>query len=227
MNMIKKLLFPAAVLLCIQFAGSTLTAGRSWNFERRQDGVTVFLRSIPGTDYKEFKGIMYVGNARLSSMVAAFDDTSSYTRWMHNCTEARLLREFNARERYTYTVTHAPWPAADRDTVVYSLLSQDPGSGTVTIAITGKADLIPRIKNRVRIPLMRALWTFKPVRRNLIMVTYQTITDPGGWLPLKLMNLSMIDLPMYTMIKFRGIIREKKYARAVYPVIREPRPGSG
>jgi hypothetical protein len=227
MKTMKKLLFPVAVLLFAQFAGSASTSDRSWKFERKQDGVTVFLRSVPGTNYKEFRGIMYVGNARLSSMVAPFDDTSSYTRWMHNCTEARLLKKFNTRERYTYTVIHAPWPAVDRDTVVYSLLSQDPESGTVIISITGKADLIPRIKNRVRIPLMRALWTFRPVRRDLIMVTYQTITDPGGWLPLKLMNLSMVDLPLYTMIKFRNIIREKKYAKAVYPVIREPRPNSG
>ncbi len=194
-----------------------------WTFERNKDGIEVYLRYLPGSNYKEFKGVMYVSGARLSSMVAAFDDTPSYPKWMHNCIEAKLLKQYNARERYTYTVTHAPFPATDRDLVVYSLLSQNPKDLTVTIDITGKSDYISPIKNRVRIPRMNAKWTFKPIEPGVIMVVYQTANDPGGWLPIGLINLSMIDLPFYTMLKFKGIVKETKYASARVPVIREPR----
>ena len=166
---------------------------------------------------------MYVTGARLSSMVAAFEDTPSYPKWMHNCIEAKLLKQYNARERYTYTVTHAPFPATDRDLIVYSYLSQNPKDLTVTIDITGKSDFISPIKNRVRIPRMNAKWTFKPVEPGVVMVTYQTANDPGGWLPISLINLSMIDLPFYTMLKFRTIVKESKYAAARYPAVREPK----
>jgi len=220
MKLQKIIIISFTILFLCQFFAAAFAG--DWKFQKKQSGVEVYLRSVPGSKYKEFKGIMYVNKAHLSSMVAAFDDTSSYIRWMHNCTEARLLKRFNMRERYTYTVTHAPWPATDRDVIVYSLLSQNPGNLTVTIAITGRPDYIAPVKNRVRIPHMQALWTFKPLRSDLVMIVYQTITDAGGWLPLRLMNLSMVDLPFYTMVKFRNIIREKRYANATFPVIKEP-----
>jgi hypothetical protein len=166
---------------------------------------------------------MYISGARLSSMVAAFDDTSSYTKWMHNCKEAKLLKQYNPRDRYTYTVTHAPFPVKDRDLIVFSHISQNPKDLTVTIEITGKSDYISPQKNRVRIPHMNALWTFKPLKTGVVMVVYQTANDPGGWLPLSLINLSMIDLPFLTMLKFKDIVKDTKYATAKFQVIKEPR----
>jgi hypothetical protein len=200
-----------------------IKAEDGWEFQRDQDGIEVYTRDIPGTNYKEFRGTMYVKNARLTSLVAAFDDTPSYIKWMHNCIEAKLLTLCNARERYTYTVTHAPWPATDRDLIVYSLLSQNRKNLTVTIAISGKSDYIKPMKNRVRIPFMNALWTFTPMQDGEVMVTYQTVNDPGGWLPLRLLNLSMVDLPFNTMKKFRDIVKEDKYLTAKIAVITEPK----
>jgi hypothetical protein len=193
-----------------------------WELKKKQDGIDVYLRDVPGAGLKEFKGIMYVTGVRLSSMVATFDDTASYTRWMHNCTESKLLKYMNVQERITYTVTHAPWPATDRDTVVYSLMSQNPDDLSVTIEITSKPDYIPKLPHRLRIPMMKAIWTFKPLKSGTVMIVYQTVTDPGGPLPLWLLNLSMIDLPYYTMYKFRNVIKEVKYAAAMYPVVAEP-----
>ena len=106
-----------------------------WKFLKNQDEIEIYQRNFPGSNLKEFKGIMYVKGVRLSSMVATFDDTRSYTRWMHNCTETKLLKYLNVHERLTYTVTHVPWPASDRDTVVYSLMSQKPDDKTIAFAM--------------------------------------------------------------------------------------------
>ena len=196
--------------------------GDGWELKKKQDGIEVYLRDVPGAGLKEFKGIMYVKGVRLSSMVATFDDTASYPRWMHNCTEAKLLKYMNVQERITYTVTHAPWPAVDRDTVVYSLMSQNPEDLSVTIDISSKPDYIPKQPHRLRIPMMKATWTFKPLKSGTVMIVYQTVTEPGGPLPLWLLNLSIIDLPYYTMYKFRNVIKEIKYAAARYRVVEEP-----
>ena len=211
------------ILLCItQHSVFGAKAVDGWVLKKKNNGIEAYLRDIPGTDLKEFRGIMYVRGVRLSSMVATFDDTASYTRWMHNCTESRLLKYMNVHERFTYTVTHAPWPAVDRDTVVYSLMSQNPGDLAVTIDIDGRPDYLPKQPDRLRIPMMKATWTFKPLKSGTVMIVYQTITDPGGPLPLWLLNLSVIDLPYYTMDKFRDVIKEYKYAAAMYQVVEEP-----
>lgn len=209
-----------AAALCVP-AGAVMDQS-DWKLERTQAGIQAFLRDYPGADMKEFKGIMRVRGVRLSSLAAAFDDTPSYTRWMHNCTESRLLKVINEHERITYVVTHAPWPAIDRDTVVYSLILQDPKTLAVTIDISNRPDFLPRQKRRVRLPMMKALWTFMPLDSGEVMITYQTVNRAGGGVPQFLLNLSAIELPFYTMDKFRAVAAEPKYANAVYDFIEEP-----
>jgi hypothetical protein len=211
------------LLLCIaQQSVFGAKEADSWVLKKKNNGIEAYLRDVPGTELKEFKGVMYVSGVRLSSMVATFDDTASYTRWMHNCTESRLLKYMNVQERITYTVTHAPWPAVDRDTVVYSLMSQNPDDLSVTIDITGRPEYLPKQPHRLRIPMMKAMWTFKPLKSGTVMIVYQTVTDPGGPLPLWLLNLSVIDLPYFTMYKFREVIKEERYSTAMYHVVEEP-----
>ena len=217
------IILSSVIILFSLFIGSLLKAEDGWEFQKIKEGVEIYLRDVPGSEYREYKGIMDVRDARVTSLVAAFYDTPSYTRWMHNCIESRLLKILNPYERYTYTVIHAPWPAKNRDTISYSLVRQDPNDLTVTIAITGKPDYISPMKNRVRIPYMNALWTFKPLVTGEVRVSYQTVNDAGGWLPLKLLNMSMIDMPFLTMVKLRNIIKESKYTKAVFSVIAEPR----
>lgn len=209
-----------AAFICVS-AGAVVDRS-AWKLEKSQEGIQAFLRNYPGADMKEFKGVMRVRGVRLSSLVATFDDTPSYTRWMHNCTESRLVKVINERERITYTVTSAPWPATDRDTVVYSLISQDPRTLAVTIAITNRPDYIPKKKGRVRLPMMKALWTFMPLDSGEVMITYQTVNRAGGGVPQFFLNLSAIDLPFFTMDKFRKVAAESKYADAAYEFIEEP-----
>ncbi len=219
----KKVVSLIVLLFLAQMFAFSAAADDGWKLQRNKDGIEVYLRDVPDLHLKEFRGVMLVRGVRLSSMVATFDDTTSYTRWMHNCTGSKLLRYINVQERITYTITHAPWPATDRDTVVYSLMSQNPEDKSVTIAITGKPDYIPRQPSCLRIPMMKASWTFKPLNSGDVMIVYQTVTDPGGPLPRGLLNLSVIDLPFYTMYKFRNVVKEFRYAAAAYPVIEEPR----
>jgi hypothetical protein len=222
MKRMLRFIIPLVLVAVFQQIDYAAAADDGWKLKKKQDGINAYLRDFPGSGLKEFKGIMYVKGVRLSSMVATFDDTASYTRWMHNCTESKLLKYMNVQERITYTVTHAPWPASDRDVIVYSLMTQNPDDLSVTIAITGKPDYLPLQGRRLRIPMMKASWTFKPLKSGDVMVVYQTVTDPGGPLPLALLNLSVVDLPFFTMQKFRDVVKEVRYAAAMYPVIEEP-----
>jgi hypothetical protein len=217
----------SAIISTVLAAAIVMPAGavpdsEDWKLQKSERGIQAYLRDYPGADMKEFKGTMIVRGVRISSMVAAFDDTPSYTKWMHNCTESSLLTKMNERERITYTITHAPWPAVDRDVVVHSLISQDPKTLAVTIAITGRPDYIPRRKHLIRLPMMKALWTFMPLESGDVMITYQTVNRAGGGVPQFLLNLSAIDMPFFTMDKFRNVIADPKYAAAVYNFIEEP-----
>ncbi len=199
------------------------SAQTDWKLKKKNSGIEVYVRDVAGSRFQEFKGIMLLKRTRLTSLVAVFDDPSTYTAWMHEVIEARLLKTVNLYERYTYTVTRAPWPVTNRDLISYSIIGQDPKTLAVTLRTSGKADYIPPVPDRVRVPKMSALWTFMPMNGSDVLVTYQMHSEPGGYITPELANMAVVDLPYNTLYKLRDFIRQEKYARVVYPQIREPK----
>ncbi len=194
-----------------------------WKLKKKDAGIEVYVRDVPGSKLQEFKGVMVLQNTRLSSFLAVFDDTTTYTSWMYEVIDAKLLKRVNLFERFTYTVTRAPWPVWNRDMVSYSVISQDQKTCTVTIRLTGKADYIPPVPNMIRVPKMNGLWTFQPMDTGDVMVTYQMHSEAGGDLPPGLANMAVVSLPYNTLLKLRDFLKQEKYANAVYPQIREPK----
>jgi hypothetical protein len=211
--------FITALLLCAPFGNAA--AQSNWTLKKKQSGIEIYVRDAAGSSFKEFRGIMTLSKVKLGSLLAVFDDMASYTRWMHNCTEARLLKLISPFERITYIVTHAPWPVWDRDIVSQTLISQDPKTLAVSIRITGKADYLPPVEKRIRVPRIEVFWLLKPLASGDIEVFYQSHSEPGGELPAGLTNIASVDLPYYTLMKLRDIVKEDKYAKATYPIITE------
>jgi hypothetical protein len=217
-----KLLLPT-ILMMAGLWTVYVFAQAEWTLKKKTAGIEVYVREVPGSKLREFKGTMVLQNTRLTSLVAAFDDPSTYTSWMYEVIDAKLLKRINLFERVTYTVTRAPWPVWNRDLVSHSLISQDPKTCTVTIRLTGKADYIPPVPKTIRVPKMNGLWTFQPLDTGEVMVTYQMHSEPGGDLPPELANMAVVDLPYNTLLKLRDFIKQEKYANMVYPQIREPK----
>ncbi len=221
--MIKLKLFFLIIVMMTGLWIADASAQTDWIMKKRDAGIEVYVRDVPGSKFKEFKGIMHLKKTRLTSLVAIFDDPSTYTTWMHEVIEARLLKTVNLYERYTYTVTRAPWPVTNRDLISYSIIAQDPKTLTVTLRTSGKADYIPPFPDRVRVPKMNALWTFTPVNGGDVMVTYQMHSEPGGYITPELANMAVVDLPYNTLLKLRNFLKQPKYAAIAYPQIREPK----
>ncbi|MBN2160670.1 MAG: START domain-containing protein [Spirochaetes bacterium] len=212
----------AAVLF--QVPPSRAADDGGWKLKKKSAGIEVYTRDVAGSKLQEFRAVMYVRDTRLSSLVAVFDDTDSYPRWMFNCYEATVLKKAGLRERITYTATDAPWPVWDRDLVAKSFITQDQKTLAVTITVTGIADYIPPREKRIRLPKMNGRWTFTPVEDGSVRVVYQQHNEPGGTVPPGLVNMAVVDLPYNTLLKLREIVKRDEYAKAVYPQIREPKP---
>ena len=120
-------------------AGSWAEAPADFALDKDKNGIKVYTRKIEGSSLKEFKGVTSIKTS-LTSLVALMDDTDALTKWLHNCSAAKLVQSMNYYERITYTVINAPWPVSDRDTVSYSKIVQDPKSKVITIYLKGMAD---------------------------------------------------------------------------------------
>jgi hypothetical protein len=203
-------IFPGVFILLILLF-SPILAAENWVLEKKNSGIAVYLREVPGSHLKEYRGITYLKDTTLESIEKLFEDTDSYTRWMHNCIEAKLLKMINENERYTYIVIDSPWPVKDRDVITYSKVVLRSKTRGMKIAISGRPKYVPERSDCIRIQKMKGYWLFQPHPDGTIKVTYQIHSEPGGHLPDWLANATVVDIPYNTLLKLKTVIKEKKY----------------
>src|SRR5690606_13907638 len=125
-----------------------------------------------------------------------------------------------AEEILCYLVTGAPWPRTDRDSVVHSLLQQDPDTHTVRIDMAVRNDVFPPNEDMIRITDMQGFWQFLPLAAGWVEVTYQVHADPGGGIPGWLINSLVVDTPYYTLRNMQKKVQEPRHQQARLPHVR-------
>ncbi|GEA60160.1 START domain-containing protein [Vibrio comitans] len=185
----------------------------SWKEVKNSHGITVYNRSIEGSSFKAFRAEMTV-ESDLTTLMAVFNDVDVGTTWVENVDEMRLVKASSNMDNVTYAMTKAPWPVADRDSVVHNHISQDPETLAVTIKQQAVPDELPRTKNKVRIETLHSTWVFTPISEKETRVTYQVFTEPGGSLPAWLVNKVAISQPYKTFQGLREMSQKPDYQKS-------------
>ncbi len=191
---------------------STRSVNAQWELAKDKDGIKVFLRTIPGSKIKEFKGITKI-NSSLDSILAVLYDTEACPKWIHNCKDPLKLSEISFYEGYVYQVIDFPFPVKDRDLVLHSVMTQDANTKEVTIKLTAVADYVSETRN-VRIKKSDGFYLLKPLPDGYIEVTWQHHTEPAGNIPKWIVNSLLVDTPFKTLNNLREIVKKEKYQRA-------------
>ena len=173
-----------------------------WELVKNQKGIKVYTKVMPGYSLKAFKGTVRI-NTDSDACLALLQDFDSYHTWMHTCPESKLVRQVSKYEHYVYTVTDAPWPITDRDLISHCLATTD-ASGTITIALSCAPNEIPEKSNRIRIKKLDGYWKLTPVNATTTDVVYQAVSDSGGSVPAWAANMTMTDVPFYTLLNMKS-----------------------
>lgn len=205
--------FALCVLLLAVCCSESFAAEKEeakWDLAKDKKGVKVYLRKVEGSDFKEFKGVLTL-KASLASLVGLVRDVETSPDWVENCHRSELLERINANETYTYSLSKAPWPVKNRDTIVHNVISRDQGTGAVTIRQTAKPDYIPEKKNIIRVQRLEGFWQFTPQDEGSVEVVYQALSDPGGDIPVWLVNSSLVSQPYKTLLKMQEMVKREEY----------------
>ena len=193
-----------------------------WERVKNSNSIEVYVRPVSGSAIKEFKAITVVQSS-ISSALALFEDTGSYTKWMYRCTEAKLLYQKNDYERITYIVISSPWPVDDRDIAVKSIISQNKQTAAVTIKMISLPEYLPAKPKKVRMLKSNGYWLLEPLGNGRLRVTYSMHSEPGGSVPDSLVNSSLVDIPYNTLYNLKKMVNQSPYKDAKYPeVIEKP-----
>ncbi len=182
--------------------------------------VSVYTRSIEGSEFKAFKGVVEV-SADITTVLSVLRDYASYPQWYHNNVETKVIDPTSSGEPLIYAVTEAPWPLADRDSVTRVSVEADDVDASsdasvagvpkfVRLKVTAEPDGYPLQKGRVRIPELNGSWQLESVDEETTLVTFSMAADPGGEVPAFVANSVVIEMPLKTLTKFKARCESKE-----------------
>lgn len=194
-----------------------------WELALDRHEVRVWTRTIPGYPIRELRAETTV-KSTLNGLVALLMDTDNAARWIYRTDRIDLLKRDDASGSFLIRVmTDFPWPLTDRDAVVEGRITQDAGTGVISVssrAVTLNA--YPAMEDFVRMPDMEGTWTFQPLGQGQVRVVMTMRADPGGNIPAAVINLIVHETPYRTLRELRKVIVEPRYQNARLPQIHEP-----
>jgi hypothetical protein len=193
----------------------------AWTLVKEQNGIQVQTRKIADSPIAESLATVTV-ESKLSPLVALILDADNQHNWIDSVDQSETLQQISPTKSRNYTLSHAPWPVADRDAVVLTEAVQDPETHVVQIRSHATPDQLPEKKGVVRVKKVDSLWTLTPQPGGKVEISYLVHSDPGGHIPAWLINSMISDQPFNTLKNLRNIIGISPYKDGRAPFISEP-----
>ncbi|MCG8315067.1 MAG: START domain-containing protein [Pseudomonadales bacterium] len=199
--------------------------GDNWKLQKNDKDVQAYTTEVAGSDFLAFK-IEAVAVSTLAGLVAQQKDARNFSKWMDGVKTSELFKD-TGEAYYTHSIAPAPWPVKDRDSVVESIISQDPESLDVNIRFSAQNHLRPAKKGCERVAAVNGEWIFSPLFENgkhhgKVKVTYLNHVSPGGKIPSWLANNFAIDVPFNTLKGLIKTVNLAPYQQANFDFIVEP-----
>lgn len=190
-----------ALLILALLLGAPVSA-ENWRLATEQDGIQVYLSSVPGSKYQSYRGLVDI-NADVRTLVALQENLRVACKWIYACTQMRLLK-YAGDDVWLYMQTQLPWPLRPRD-LVLRVTTERSADGAVVRHLEAAPDYLPAVQGMIRVPRLSGLWRMAPLADGRTRVTYQMRGDPGGSVPSWLANRFVIDEPLETLRTLRAV----------------------
>ncbi|WXL27481.1 START domain-containing protein [Ectopseudomonas mendocina] len=180
-------------------AGVGHTDEGAWRLVKDEDGIKVYLQSVPGSKYQSYRGVTLI-KAPIEKLVAMQEDVASACKWIHSCLKQALLKS-EGDQSWLYSQFETPWPVQSRD-AVFHVKTKREADGVVVRELAGESSYKPEEKGFVRVTSAQGYWRLKPTSEG-VEVVYQMHTEPGGSVPGWLANSFVVDAPFNTLKAWR------------------------
>ncbi len=200
----------AGILLLPIAAESSFAEG--WKRVSHREGIRVWQRSTPGTSIVEFRaqGVVAAG---MKKILAVLRNQDRSAEWMEACTDARALRLMAPDHSIMYQRTSLSVPfVSDRDVVFEMLLTVSRAAREVRIDVWDIQDpLMPPVDHVIRLKSLKAGWILRFLDDARTDTTFFVQADPGGWLPIWVVNLFSKNVPLKTIMNLRRQVKKGGY----------------
>ncbi|BBP45839.1 cyclase [Thiosulfatimonas sediminis] len=170
--------------------------------------VQVWTQSVADTNFKAFRGQVTIA-APMQSVFDFIGATEKSPEWYFKTKSAKLLKQLNAKEFLIYSITTAPWPVSDRDSIT-RVKVEDELPGEITIRLRAEPEELPPQEGMVRITKLDGYWHLKKLDEEHTEVTLEVAAEPGGLLPSCLANSMAYEMPYESLKNLKRILEKNQ-----------------
>ncbi len=194
-----------SILVTIMFMlAGEVPCKSDWVLVKDINDIKIYSRLSEGTNIKEIKANASI-NASMATLAGLLMDVETFTQWMPNVRSTEVLKRISEKEIYYYVEVKVPWPFTNRDNIMHIKLLEDAETEVVSIIIESDADFIPPKEGLVRIPMARGRWEFTTNENGSTDVFLEYLADPGGKVPIWIVNFFITDVPFKTFTKLKEV----------------------
>ncbi|MEE4250213.1 MAG: START domain-containing protein [Alcanivoracaceae bacterium] len=184
---------------------------RDWRLVTDRDGVLVYMSHNDDSSIKTFRGEAVVPMSDLRAIGNQVEDYEFVASWMHMISSISELSRESGVERKIWVTTRLPWPVSNRDAALDLHITQEPDTGAVVIAYEANDNLLEPQAGYVRMPALKGMLRFTPVKPGEVHLTFEVVLDPGGYIPAWIANLILRDIPYFSLRRYQRVSDQQRF----------------
>lgn len=188
----------------------SLTAQSTWDMVKSDGDIFVYTRKTSKKGFKEIKIEAQIRTS-LNTLMAAFNDVEAHKEWVYKTPESKLVKLDRDNAIHYYVRLDFPFPAQDRDLLIHYKWEQDPSTKIITTRSTASKVLVPIKEDVIRVDEFYSEYVLTPLPDGMIKIDYSAKMDPGGKLPIWLVNMGVTIGPTKSMKSLFDLINSGRY----------------
>ena len=175
--------------------GQSVFAQNEWNVLKEKDGIKISSRHSPVSPFNDIRvEVDLTGN--IDQLEAILVDVNRYKEWSYATKVSRLVQSLGPGKFIYYTEIEVPWPATNRFFYANFDLKKKAVEKSMRIIAENIPNYQPVPKDLVQVPLTKGTWNITTISAKSIHVDYVLEMNPGGSLPVWVLNLFSTKGPM-------------------------------
>ena len=173
-----------------------------WEQKVNENGIQVFTRKPLNGNLKELRVLCEL-NCSKTELIKTLQDINNYHNWVYSTQHTDLLKVISPQQLIYYSTCNLPWPLKNRDLIVELSIMPVVEINTFEIQAKSLPDFSPRNSDFIRVPYSLATWKVLIVNDHLLRVDYTFSVDPGGSIPVWLVNSTLAVGPYKSFLKLK------------------------
>jgi hypothetical protein len=173
---------------------------------KQGEGIQVYTAAV-GTTGRKYIKVTAALTGTLEQVKTVFRNIAQQKAWVYGTKQSYLLERTTENNLLYYNETALPWPVSNRDVAIHMQLIEDSLRQVLVITQQGMANAAPVHKGIVRVPHLVGHWEFRNEGNSKLQAVYLLDIDPGGSVPLWLVNLFVAKGPYETFVKLQQQLR--------------------